>query len=316
MQKISLPAMGEYSQTIADELSRHLGWDIVPTKNTTRSLELGAKYLNELMCLPAKSTLGNMIEACEKGASHLLMFDSCGLCRLKAYWILQQKALDKLGYNAKVYPIRLGLRTPSDIRKVDPSVSYSKAWLAFARITRAVARQEPQQPIIGTRLCIGVVGEIFTLLDEAINHRLFDKLRKLGCFVHNSLPLSYFVFKGLYRRGWMKRQDMDNAVLKKAERLAHETFPKQIGGHGNESIIHTIYYGLMGYDGVIHVAPLPCMPEFTVSSVIDEVAHNYNLPLMHLTFDTHTADTGIITRLEAFTDMLRRKQIKRLPGGE
>ena len=306
-RKISLPAMGEYSKIIANELSRHLGWDIIPSTNTVRSLELGANQLNELMCLPAKSTLGNMIEACNLGATDLLMFDSCGRCRLATYWILHDRVLKKLGYQVKVHPIRLGLHTPTDIKRVDSSISWYRAWSVFIGATRAIMRSEPQQPIIGQLPNIGIVGEIFTVLDEAINHRLFDKLRKLGCFVHNSLPLSYFVFKSLYRHGWMKRKDMDNVVLRKAEHLAHQAFPKQIGGHGNESIVHTIYYGLMGYGGVIHVAPFPCMPEFTVASVIDEVAHDYGIATLHLTFDLHTADAGMITRLEAFTDMLRRR---------
>ena len=306
-QRISFPVMGEYSKLIACELSQRLNWDIIPTNNTVKSLELGAKHMNELMCLPAKSSLGNMIEACEQGATDLLMFDSCGLCRLKSYWILQSRVLKKLGYTAKVHPIRLGLHTPGDIRRVDPSISYRQAWFAFIGTLKTVASWEPQQPISDAHPRIGIVGEIFTVLDEAINHRLFDKLRKLGCFVHNSLPLSYFIFKGLYQRGWMKRRDMDNDVLKKANDLAHHVFPKEIGGHGNESIMHTIYYGLMGFDGVVHVAPFPCMPEFTVSSIVDDVAHDYGLPVIHFTFDTHTADAGMITRLEAFTDMLKRK---------
>jgi len=301
-RKISLPAMGEYSKTIANELSRHLGWNIIPSTNTVQSLELGARHLNELICLPAKSTLGNMIEACDLGATDLLDFDSCGECRLKTYWILHDRALKKLGYQVKVHPIRLGIHTPADIRRIDPSISWYRAWSVFIGTMRAIARSEPQQPVIGQPPNIGIVGEIFTLLDEATNHRLFDKLRKLGCFVHNSLPLSYFTFKRLYQLGWMKRKDMDNAILRKAERLAHQIFPKQIGGHGN-----TIYYGLMGFDGVIHVAPFPCMPEFTVASVIDDIAHDYGIVAMHLTFDLHTADAGMITRLEAFTDMLKRR---------
>lgn len=306
-QKVSFPAMGEHSKLIADELSRRLNWNIIPSINTNRSLEIGVQHLNELMCLPAKSSLGNMIEACEKGATDLLMYDSCGLCRLKTYWILQGRVINKLGYKVNVHPIRLGLQTPGDIRKVDPSISYYKAWLVFIGALRSIYSSEVPQPITGAPPRIGVIGEIFTVLDDSINQRLFDRLRNMGCFVHNSLPFSYFVFKGLYERGLMKRQDMDNRVLKKAHKLAQQVFPKKIGGHGNESITHTIYYGLMGFDGVVHVAPFPCMPEFTISSIVDEVAQEYGLSVIHFTFDTHTATAGIITRLEAFTDMLKRK---------
>lgn len=309
VRKFSLPHMGNYASIIAEQLTRRLGWDIVlPPPNSNRSLEIGAAQMNELVCLPAKATLGNMIEACDQGVTDLLFWDSCGQCRLKAYWILQQRALNRMGYPVKVHPIRPNLCVPGDIRRIDPSVSWLKAWSALFGAVKAVARSEPEQPITGPRPQIGVIGEIYTVLDDAINHGLFGKLTKLGCFVHNSIPLSYFVFKPFYRRGWMKRKDMDNAVLQKAEHLAREAFPKEIGGHGNESIAHTIYYGLMGFDGVVHVAPFPCMPEFTVSSVVDEVARAYNISVIHFTFDVHTADAGLITRLEAFTDMLKRKR--------
>jgi len=304
--------MGNYSQIIAGELSKWLKTDIIlPPPSSVRSIELGARHLNELVCLPAKTTLGNMIEAADMGATDMLMFDSCGLCRMKAYWIIQQRAFDRMGYQVRVHPVRLGLSSPADIRRVT-SISWLRAWGAFISTLRAVAKAEPVQPTSGPRPQIGIVGEIFTVLDDAVNHRLFHKLRKLGCFVHNSIPLSYFVFKQLYQHGWMKRKDMDNEKLKLAEKLAHHIFPKNIGGHGNESIAHTIYYGLMGYDGVVHCAPFPCMPEFTVSSIVDDVAREYKMAALHFTFDVHTADAGMITRLEAFVDMLQRKQKQNL----
>lgn len=307
--KVSLPHMGEYSRIIAQELQSRLGWDIIlPPPNSSRSLSLGASQLNELICLPAKVTLGNMIEACQAGATDLMQFDSCGLCRLKSYYLLQQQALNRLGYRVKVHPLQLGLvATPRSLRRVDPSVSWGQAYKAFYYALRAIIKYEPQQPSDGQSPRIGIVGEIYSVLDSFVNHNLFDKLQKLGCFVHNSIPLSYFAFKRLYRWGWMKRKDMDNTVLRQAQKAGHELFPKNIGGHGNESIIHTIYYGMMGYDGVVHVAPFPCMPEFTVASVMDEVAHHYNTACLRLTFDQHSADAGLVTRLEAFVDMLKRK---------
>lgn len=307
MMKLGIPHMGSYSKIIASELGR-LGIEVVvPPPNTNRSIGLGASCLNELVCLPAKTTLGNLIEAVNMGATDLLMFDSCGLCRLKCYWILQQRALDRLGHNVKVHPVRLGLRTPADIRRIT-GVSWLKAWRVFISVLRAIARSEPEQLPTGPPPQIGIVGEIFTVLDDEVNHRLFIKLQKLGCFVHNSIPLSYFIFKGLYRRGWMKRKDMDHKKVRQAEKMAHKIFPKDIGGHGNESIAHTIYYGLMGYDGVVHCAPFPCMPEFTVASIVDDMAREYSMAILHFTFDVHTADAGIITRLEAFVDMLQRKR--------
>lgn len=309
--KISYPSMGIYSKLV-DHLGGYLGWDLIqPVPPAETTIQQGARYMNELMCLPAKVGLGQFIEACEKGANKLLMFDSCGQCRLKCYWILQERALRKLGYNAIVCPIRLGKATPSDIQRIDPSIPYWKAGIAFVKALRYAYRLDKRQydiPEETNQVKIGIVGEIYTMLEPSVNKQLIEKIERMGALVHNSLPLSYFIFKGLYNRGWMKRKGIDRQTWLIARKRAHEYFPKEIGGHGNESIIHTIYYALKKFDGVIHVLPFPCMPESTVAPVLDDIQRDYGIPVMRLIFDTHTGEAGLDTRLEAFVDILKRKR--------
>ena len=316
--KVIIPCMGSYSDLISNELSAHLGWEVTQTPPpTNRTVELGAKYMNELMCLPAKVTLGSFIETIN-GTKDLLMFDSCGECRLKTYWILQERALRKLGYDATVHPISLGRKSPGDICTIDSSISPLKAWWTFFKLIQKVKKFDDEHCIDTSSQSnlpkIGIVGEIYTILEPTVNRDIVRKLEKLGVLVHNSLPLSYFVFKGLYERGWMKRKDMDNQTLKIARKKAHEYFPKEIGGHGNESIVNTIYYAMKKFDGVLHILPFPCMPESTVATILDDISHDYGIPLMRLIFDTHTGETGLITRLEAFTDMLIGKKRKAIVG--
>lgn len=313
--KVTCPHMGQYTKLIT-ELGKDLGWEIIePPPTTELTIELGAKYMNELMCLPAKVTLGNMIQACELGAEKVIMFDSCGLCRLKTYWILQQRVLRKLGYNVTVYPVRLSKGTPRDLQAIDPSLSYWRAWKLFISTLRKVYKVDKQmwtEIMDESELVkIGIVGEIYSMLDSAVNRNLFKKIEKMGALAHNSLPLSYFIFKGLYNRGWMKRDGIDRDIFLKARKLAHQYFPKEIGGHGNESIIHTIYYAMKGFDGVIHTLPFPCMPESTVAPVLDDIGHEYSIPVMRIIFDTQTAEAGLNTRLEAFVDILGMRKAKR-----
>jgi len=312
--KVAIPHMGKYSEPIIKQLGEYLGWEIIiPAMPSQKTIELGSKYMQELMCLPAKVTLGTMIEACEKGADHLIMFDSCGQCRLKTYWILQERVLRKLGYNVIVHPMRLGKGTPNDIRTVDPSIPFWKSWWAFIKILGKINELDKKLwveiPEESRLVKIGIVGEIFTILSPEVNKNLIHKIEKMGALVHNSLPLSYFIFKGFYNRGWMKRRGMDRQAFLTAKKQAHRLFPKEVGGHGVESIIHTIYYGMKGFDGVIHLLPFPCAPESTVAPILDDISHDYNIPLMRLIFDVHTAEGGLDTRLEAFVDILQRKKM-------
>ncbi len=313
--KVACPYFGSYTPIIK-QVQEAFNWEpIVTPPPSDKSMELGAKYMaSELMCLPAKVTLGSMIGACEQGATDLLMFDSCGLCRLKTYWILQERALRKLGYNATVHPIRLGRMTPGDIRRVDRSIPSWKAWSVFIKVLSQINELDKKLWVEileeSNLVKIGIVGEIYTILEPSVNRRLIEKVEKMGALVHNSLPLSYFIFKGLYNRGWMKRRGVDRQTFLAARKQAHKYFPKEIGGHGNESIIHTIYYGLKGFDGVIHVLPFPCMPESTIAPILDDISHDYKIPLMRLIFDTHTGEAGLDTRLEAFVDILKRRRAK------
>jgi len=307
--KIGIPPFGDYTQII-QEFASYLGWELVMPAVTDRTIELGNKHLaSELMCLPAKSTLGSMIEACELGATDLIMFDACGLCRQKAYWILQQRAVRRLGYNATVHPVRLGLMTPKDICAVDPSVSYWKAWQAFIKLVRWIFKQEKEivsVPTDGNQVRIGIVGEIYTVLEPAVNKNLIKKLEKLGASVHNFLTLSYFISKKFHLKGWLNSKDRE--LMKVAEKRSHKYFPKDIGGHGNEAITFAIYYALKGFNGVIHLLPFPCMPEATISPVLDDISRDYGIPVMRFIFDTHAAEAGLDTRLEAFVDILQRRK--------
>ena len=304
--------MGHYTKLI-QMLGDYLGWEIiVPPPPNDATIELGSRYMNELMCLPAKVTLGNFIQACDQGATDLIMFDSCGLCRLKTYWILQERVLRKLGYDVTVHPIRLGKNLPGDICAIDPSISHWKAWAAFFKLLREVFKLDKKLwyeiPEESNLVKIGLVGEIYTLLEPSVNKQIIRKVEKMDALVHNSLPLSYFVFKGFYNRGWLKRRGVDRQVWLEAKVLADKYFPKEIGGHGNESIIHTIYYALKKFDGVIHMLPFPCMPESTVAVILDDVSHECHIPVMRLIFDVQTGESGLNTRLEAFVDILQRKK--------
>jgi len=320
--KLYCPGMGEYTKVIK-EFEASLGCEFIPpVPPTDRSIEVGSRaMMSELLCLPAKVVLGGMIDACEKGATDLIMFDSCGLCRLKTYWVLQQRALNKLGYcNVTVHPVRLGWGTLQDMRGIDRTLSYWKAGRIFVRVIRQILKQDrglyPEILEESNLVKIGIVGEIYTILEPAVNKGIVEKIHKMGALVHNSLPLSYFIFKRLYNWGWLKRRGIDRRVYKTAKRLAHACFPKEIGGHGNESIIHTIYYGLKGFDGVLHLLPFPCMPESTVAPIIDDIGHEYNIPVMRLIFDVHTAEAGLDTRLEAFIDIIKRKKAAQKNKGD
>jgi hypothetical protein len=121
-----------------------------------------------------------------------------------------------------------------------------------------------------------------------------------------------FAYLGMWRElvdwclGGMERPDVDARPYHQARREADAYLPKEgIGGHGKDSITWTIYYALAGFDSVVHSMPFPCMPETTVSVLIDEAAHDHGISVDHFVFDQQFGEQNVITRAEALVNMVR-----------
>ncbi|MHB1413345.1 MAG: 2-hydroxyacyl-CoA dehydratase, partial [Thermoleophilia bacterium] len=61
-------------------------------------------------------------------------------------------------------------------------------------------------------------------------------------------------------------------------------------------------------DGVIYVLAFACGPDSLVQVLIEHRARQHKVPLMSLTIDEHSGEAGLVTRIEAFVDMLMRKK--------
>jgi len=64
-----------------------------------------------------------------------------------------------------------------------------------------------------------------------------------------------------------------------------------------------------GIDGIIHLSAFGCGPDAVLGRLMEIlVRKNSNIPFMSLCIDEHGGETGLATRLEAFTDMIRRQK--------
>lgn len=99
---ISFPHLGYYYSVFKYFLSNACNCDvIVPPPSTKKTIELGAKYSPDFVCVPFKYNLGNYIEALEKGANVLIQ--AGGGCRYGYYAELEEKILRDLGYEFEFY---------------------------------------------------------------------------------------------------------------------------------------------------------------------------------------------------------------------
>ena len=153
-------------------------------------------------------------------------------------------------------------------------------------------------------LRIGIIGEIYTILDPYTSVGIEEELGRLGIEVDRSIYLSGWVgnhvFQGLapgYRS------------IKSYPGHAKPYLPHFVGGHGQETVGAAVKFAQEGFDGIIQVFPLSCMPEIVAASVLPKVQEAYKVPIMTLIVDEHTGHAGMQTRLEAFVDLLERQTL-------
>ncbi len=151
-------------------------------------------------------------------------------------------------------------------------------------------------------LRIGIVGEIYTVIEPFVNVGIGEKLGDLGVEIDKSITVSHWIVNNLIKEAlhlYNKRE------LKEASYPYLKSF---VGGHGLESVANTVLYKQKGYDGVIHLLPFSCMPEIVARSALPRVSCQHGIPVMTLVLDEMTGEAGYTTRLEAFVDLIERKK--------
>lgn len=150
---------------------------------------------------------------------------------------------------------------------------------------------------------IGLIGEIYTLLEPFSNQNLERHLGLLGVEVDRSIYLSEWVnnhLLGGLLKGSRKSKDICAA--------AQPYLRYFVGGHGQETIGSTVLYAGDGFDGVIQLFPFTCMPEIVAESILPDVSSDLGIPSLTLIMDEHSGEAGVLTRLEAFVDLLEQKR--------
>lgn len=145
------------------------------------------------------------------------------------------------------------------------------------------------------KLKIGIVGELYSLMDPFSSSFLENDLLKKGYKVKRYTTASYLLLdKGKAQKGLLND--------------SKKYLKYKIGADGTESVAHTLELINKGYDGVIHIKPFGCTPEINAMPILKKISDDYSFPIMFYTFDTLNSDTGFQTRVEAFIDMLEMRK--------
>ena len=292
-----------------------LGAKVVLSNETTKTiLDQGIRFGVEEACLPVKLFLGHAANLRDQGvdtifiprvvsleAHKFLCPKFLGLPEIARFCIPNLPELLDLEINVQQRP----RQTERGLRQLAARFD-RRPWMIKRALQAAIAAQadyehrmqqgcthaealaNKQSLLDPTKARVAVLGHAYNLNDSFISLNLVGKLRELGVEIMTSEMITpQAINKGA-------------ACLSKA---SFWTFGHELLGAGCHLLEENSIAGL------ILVVSFGCGPDSLICELVERFyKRQHSIPVLMLTLDEHTGEAGVVTRLEAFVDMLRWRE--------
>jgi predicted nucleotide-binding protein (sugar kinase/HSP70/actin superfamily) len=160
---------------------------------------------------------------------------------------------------------------------------------------RALQGGSEQRLCEGRDLRVAVIGHHYNVYDTFTSMSLLERLGSMGVDVVTAD---------------MVPETLREIELRKLPQEIYWSYEQEVAG----AILACARYRLV--DGIIFMISFPCGPDSIIRVLCEqEIRSMGGVPMITLIMDEHTGEGGFLTRIEAFTDMLRRRK-DRLPEDE
>ena len=177
-----------------------------------------------------------------------------------------------------------------DFSQISGFRALKKLYKKYKKEFKKLEISKPEQP-----LRVGVIGELYTLMEPFANYDIERQLASFGIEVTRFTNVHYLLFeKGRAVKKMLKK---DNGYAK-----------YRMGADALDNVVRAKWLCENHYDGIIHIKSSFCTPEIGAMSLIQRVCKNYHVPVLFFSFDANTSVVGIQTRLEAFYDMIEMRK--------
>ncbi len=285
-----------------------LGYEVVLSDKTNDSIiHQGIEIVVADTCFPIKVAHGHVLNLLEKdldyifipsiidfekGDSQLKMTYNCPWSQSIPYFV--NATIKREEYSAKFLEPKISFRegtdkalrkigvllneTPSQIRRA--SLAARKRQYRFSKDLRKKGQEILNN--LGNKKGFVIVSRPYNGCDPGLNLDIVEKMRELGML---AIPMDFL--------------NLDPSLIS-------QDYPNMYWAHGQK--ILAAARAIRGTDNLypIYITNFGCGPDSFISKYF---AEEIGRPFLELQIDEHSAEAGIITRLEAFLDSIQNRTI-------
>ncbi|SFF94383.1 Predicted nucleotide-binding protein, sugar kinase/HSP70/actin superfamily [Desulfotomaculum arcticum] len=291
---------------------QHLGVEPVVSHKTTRGLlEKGLRSTVDEACLPVKLAVGHVLDLKDR-------VDYLFLPRMVSMARREYICPKFLGFPDMVRNTIDNLPPVIDIN-LDLYRRGSNTYTFYQALGK-IFTKNPARIYLAYRASCQALGEYCKQLESGL---LPGELKTLCSNGNNGMAdvtiavigHPYNIYDRFISMDMIKRLSESGVNVVTADHLAESVIrreagklPKQLFWTLNQRMIGAAYryFNEPEIHGLIHVASFGCGPDSMTGELIERFARSRSTkPLLVLTLDEHTGEAGMVTRLEAFLDMVR-----------
>jgi predicted nucleotide-binding protein (sugar kinase/HSP70/actin superfamily) len=287
---------------------RDLGVDVMMSGLTDRKkLDDGIKVTPSEACLPLKCYVGHVLSLIGKVdhifVPRLLCLQADPSIRLGCPKLIGlPDMVQALTPEANVLTMDIDLRTESEKRsyvRMAQGLGFSEhtAQHAYCRSIEASAQTKDNtsgraytNPNTNGKFQIGLLGHAYLLNDDYLNLNLMTKILDTGVHVINCHELP------------------EDAIIRAARKI------NPLSWYFETHILSAahVFQNSAEVSGIIYLLSFGCGAGSITHEVIDlELRTEQTIPFLKIVLDEHTGETGLMTRIESFLDMIKlRKERK------
>ncbi|MEO0131794.1 MAG: acyl-CoA dehydratase activase-related protein [candidate division WOR-3 bacterium] len=272
---------------------KKLDVDIVVSPPTNKKiLDQGLKYISSEICLPVKIICGHL-DWLKNKVTHVFlprfvelngglytcpkMIGIVDIARLRFAGQFQLIA-PKIKNNFYWAHFWLGLRFTKNPLKVKWALKEASTYL-----------KHTQPPPPNGKPKILLLSHFYNIYDDYISRTIINTFKNQGFTI-------------------ITKEHLDNKLL-----TSTKGFAKNIRWVYERELYNAFYYLLPHAQGVCNIISFGCGPDSLISEIMLKEAQARTKPFMQLIIDEHTSPTGLVTRIEAFCEIIKKQCLNIAP---